>query len=144
MKTSTVENYPPAPAGTALGRSQPHATGGRYLRWGLAQRRNPPGSTSTGGCCLCTAPAGAVGGPTESSARLMSAPARPPGSSSACPRPRRHSPCCLWSKNRCTLRAAASKTLFKRQLVFTSLRNLLDLQCLGINTNVSAPFLVAR
>lgn len=117
-------------AGTWLGWSQRHTTGACYLQWGLERRRNLPGSTDTDGCCLCTVPAGAVGGPTESTAQLMSAPARPPGSSSACPKSRQQWPCCLQSKNRRTLRAAGSfesckllncsKILFKQQLIFIS------------------------
>lgn len=125
-----------AVAGMSLGWSHPHTTAACYLHWGLAQRRNLPGSTDTGGCCPCTEPTGDVGGPTESNAQLMSAPARPPGSSSACPKPRRHWPCCLQSKNRCPLRAAGglesrkflncSKILFKQQLLFMSHRIPLD------------------
>lgn len=92
---------PQAPAGMCLGWSQPHTRGACYLRRGLARRRILPGSRDRVGCCPCTEPAGGGGGPTESNAQLMSAPARPPDSSSACPRPRRHWPCCLQSKNRC-------------------------------------------
>lgn len=98
IKTSSGRDLSQALAGMSLGWSQPHTRGARYLQWGLAQRRNLPGSRDTGGCCLCTEPAGGVGGPTESNAQLMSAPARPPDSSSACPKPRQHWPCCLQFK----------------------------------------------
>lgn len=101
MKTSSAETDPGAPPGMSLGRSQPHARGAGYLQRGLARRRNLPGSRDRAGCCPCTQPAGGVGGPTGSNAQLMSAPAPPPGSSSACPKPRQRWPCCLRSKNRC-------------------------------------------
>lgn len=127
MKTSTGEIYPRLWQACPLGWSQPQPTaGGCYLRWGLAQRRSLPGSTDKVGRCLCTEPAGGAGGPTGSIARLMSAPARPPGSSSACPTPRRHWPCCLQSENRRTLSLEScefltcSGVLLKRQLIFTS------------------------
>ena len=80
-----------------------------YLQWGLGQKRSLPETRDRVLCCLYIVPAGGVGGPTESNGRPTSAQAQPAGSSSACPTPRQHWPCCLWSeKHRYTLKAALS------------------------------------
>lgn len=67
----------------------------RYLQSGPEPRHIPPGTTGTAWSFLCTAPSGSVWGPTGSSAQLPSAPAPPPGSSSAGPTPTPRWPCCL-------------------------------------------------
>lgn len=104
--------------------------GMRYLQLGLEQRHIPPGTTGTACRFLCTAPNGAVWGPTESSAQLTSAPAPPASSSSAGPKPTPQWPCCLQAERQRgrAKRAGAEKLEVKEML--TSSRLL--------------PFLVAR